>query len=87
MVILSRTAPSRRGLMTMLSRTAFGRRGLVLMSGLGSFFGQVRRDALDAKSLDRRYRDWRRGSGKRAGRVVVGDHHRVIAWQQKTEAQ
>jgi hypothetical protein len=85
--MLWRTAPSRRWLMTMLSRTTLGRRLLMLMSGLGSFLGQIRRDALDAKSLDRRYRNWRRGSGKRAGRVVVGDHHCVIARQQKTQAQ
>jgi hypothetical protein len=74
-------------LMLMLCRAALGRRRLMLMSRLGCFFGQVRRDALDAKGLDRRHHDWRRGSSKRTSRVVTGDHHRVIPCEQGTDTQ
>ncbi len=87
MLMLPRTTAARGGLTPMSSRTALGRRELMLMSGLGFFFGQVRRDALDAKGTDRRHYDWRRGSSKGAGGVIVGDLHRVIAWQQKTQTQ
>jgi hypothetical protein len=50
----------------------------MLMSGFGSFFGQVWRDGLDAKSPDPRYDDWQCRRRKGTGGVIAGDHHHVI---------
>jgi hypothetical protein len=60
MLMVSRATLGGRSLMLVLS--ALRRCSLMLMSGFGSFFGQVRRDGLDAKGLDPWHYDWRRGS-------------------------
>ena len=87
MLVLCRTALSRCSLMLMLCCASLGGCGLMLTSGFGTFFSQVRRDGLDAKGVDRRHHDWRRGSSKRTGGVVARDHHRVIPCQQGTDTQ
>ena len=75
------------GLSLMIVLSALRRRSLMLMGGFGSFFGQVRRDGLDAKGLDSWHYDWRRGSRKGTGGVFAADHHSVIPCQQGADTQ
>src|SRR5262249_20078032 len=81
MLMLSCTAFSRRGLMMLLPRTALARRRLALMRGWTSFFGQVRRDDLDAKGLDRGNHNGWCGSRKETGGVIAGNHHCIFPCQ------
>lgn len=87
LMLMFRTSFGGRRVMLMLSCTAIRRCRLMLTSGFASFFGQVRRRSLDAKGLDPRHHDWRRGSSKRTGRVVTRDHHGIIPCQQGADTQ
>jgi hypothetical protein len=76
-----------RGRSFMLVLSALHRCSLMSMSGFSYFFGQVRRDPLDAKGLYPWHDDWGRGSRKGTGRVFAADHHRIIPCEQGTDTQ